>query len=134
MNTISKMEELSSTMKGRRAELIAASAFMANGYIVLEPMAAETFDLLVHKEGSGEYIRVQTKTITKRERDGVEYFVIKGRRNTGKPYTLEETDIFAGVYEGKVYITENRVLSEYWCRADEADTKWLRLDIAKEGE
>lgn len=120
--------DLSSTSKGSHAELIAASAFIAAGWCVLEPIVPDTFDLAVTLPGSKELTRIQIKMISKRTREGVDYFVIKGRRNTGNPYTREETDLFAGIYEGKVYVTENRVISEYWCRVDEAETKWLRLD------
>lgn len=120
--------DLSSTSKGSHAELIAASAFIAAGWVVLSPIVPDTFDLAVTLPGSKELTRIQIKMISKRTREGVDYFVIKGRRNTGNPYTREETDLFAGIYDGKVYVTENRVISEYWCRVDEAETKWLRLD------
>lgn len=125
---------LSSTSKGSHAELIVQTAFVAEGHDVLLPVVPTTYDLALTLPGTSELIRVQTKMITKRTRDGVDYYVIKGRRNTGNPYTLEETDLFAGVYDGKVYVTENRVLSEYWCKVDEAHIRWRVLDplISKE--
>lgn len=126
--------DLSSTSKGSHAELIVQTAFIAEGYDVLLPVVPTTYDLALTLPGRPGIIRVQTKMITKRTRDGVDYFVIKGRRNTGNPYTLEETTLFAGVYDGKVYVTENRVLSEYWCKVEEAHLRWEVLDplISKE--
>lgn len=121
--------EMTSTEKGRMAELIAMTAFMARGYTVMEPISAETWDFAATHKESHEHIRAQVKTITKRVRDGVEYYVCKGRRNTGAPYSLAECDVFVGVYEGAVYLLDNRELSEYWVRVDEADSKWHRMDI-----
>lgn len=120
--------DLSSTTKGTHSELIAATAFLAAGWKVLEPIVPDTYDLALGQDGSNEIVKVQVKMITVRRRDGVDYYVIKGRRNTGNPYSLDETDLFAGIIDGKVYVTENRVISEYWVRVDEADEKWLRLE------
>lgn len=119
--------EISSTMKGRISELTVATAFMENGYVVLEPMCAETFDMLVHKIGTNDYTKVQIKTLGIRERNGVKYYICKGRRNTGNPYTTEETDIFAGVCGNEVYLINNSGISEYWSRVDEAAMKWKQL-------
>lgn len=121
-------DELSSTSKGSHAELIAQAAFIAAGYDVLLPIVPCTYDFAVTKDGRETVTRIQVKMLSKRLRDGVEYYVLKTRRNTGNPYTLEETDLFAGICDGKVYVTENRVLSELWCKVDEADMKWQRLD------
>ena len=125
--------DLSSTTKGTHSELIAATSFLAAGWKVLEPLVPDTYDFALTQDASHEIVKVQVKMITKRTRDGVDYFVIKGRRNTGNPYSLDECDLFAGVYDGKVYVTENRVLSEYWCKVDEADTRWLPLNPLIEG-
>lgn len=119
---------LSSTSKGSHAELIAQAAFIAAGHDVLLPIVPCTYDFAITNDGRETVTRVQVKMLLKRERDGVDYFVLKTRRNTGNPYTLEECDLFAGIYEGKVYVTENRVLSELWVKVDEADSKWQRLD------
>ena len=120
--------DLSSTTKGTHSELIAITAFLAAGWKVLEPIVPDTYDLALTQDASHEIVKVQVKMIAKRERNGVWYYVIKGRRNTGNPYTLEETDLFAGIVDGKVYVTENRVQSEYWVKVDEADEKWQRLE------
>lgn len=119
---------LSSTTKGRHSELVAATAFLAAGWDVLEPIVPTTYDLAVTKPGSKEIVRIQIKMISRRERGGTEYYVLKGRRNTGNPYSLEETDVFAGIVDGKVYMTENRVQSEYWVKVDEVDQRWTRLE------
>lgn len=120
--------DLSSTTKGTHSELIAITAFLAAGWKVLEPIVPDTYDLAITQDASHEIVKVQVKMIAKRERNGVWYYVIKGRRNTGNPYTLDETDLFAGIVDGKVYVTENRVQSEYWVKVDEADEKWQRLE------
>lgn len=129
--TTSKIE-LSSTVKGRQAELIAMTACISLGWTVLEPISAETFDFAVTKPDTHEINRVQVKTIAKRERNGTEYYVIKGRRNTGNPYTFAETDFFAGVVDGKVYIVANAEQSEYWAQVTNADEQWMRIDVQYE--
>lgn len=120
--------ELSSTTKGTHSELIAATAFLAAGWKVLEPIVPDTYDFALTQDGSHEIVKVQVKMLAKRTRDGIDWFVLKGRRNTGNPYTMDECDVFAGIYDGKVYVTENRVLSEYWVKVEDADERWLRLD------
>lgn len=118
---------LSSTTKGTHSELVAVTAFLAAGWKVLEPIVPDTYDYALTLDGSNRIYKVQVKMIAKRERNGVWYYVIKGRRNTGNPYSTMETDYFAGIVDGKVYMTENRVQSEYWCKIDEADERWTRL-------
>lgn len=118
---------LSSTVKGRIAELVAMTAFASAGWTVMEPTSAETFDFAVTKPGTPEIKRIQVKCGTKRVRDGVEYYVIKGRRNNGVPYTLDEADFFAGVIDDEVYVVENSELSEYWQKAENARESWNRL-------
>lgn len=112
---------------GRHSELIAQTALLANGYTVLEPIVAEPFDLAITRKGDGTIKRVQVKTAIKRSRGGREYLVIRGMRNNGKVYEKDDCDYFIGVYENRVYMTPNRIISEYWCGLDELETKWTRL-------
>jgi len=120
----------SSTYVGRHSEMIASCAFMEHGVRVWEPTVPDTHDMMV--ELNGKKLLAQVKTITRRERDGTAYYVIKGRRNSGAPYTLEDCDIFIGVYQGEVFMTENRQLSEYWSPVDRVDEYWTRIGKPRE--
>lgn len=107
-----------------------AEAALSNaGYTLLVPSSTEPFDLAITKRGTNRLERVQVKTIIKRERNGIEYFVMRGIRGSGAVYTQEDADYMVGVIDGKVYMTQCRAISEYWCRADNVATKWRELPI-----
>lgn len=101
---------------------------------MLEPTAVEPFDLGVTMRGSHELKRVQVKTIIERSRNGIDYYVIRGMRNNGVPYSLDEADFMVGVVGGKVYLAENREISEYWARKDRAGELWRELKIGGDAE
>lgn len=122
-------QKWSTADKGRYSELLAEAALANAGYTLLVPSSTEPFDLAITKRGSIELKRVQVKTIYPRERNGIEYYVIQGKRGTGEPYTQEDADYMVGVYGGKVYMTPNRELREYWARAEHAAQKWTELPI-----
>lgn len=115
--------------KGRHSELLAMSALLANGYTVLEPIVAEPYDLAITKRGDREIKRVQVKTIFERERNGHNYYVIQGKRGNGQPYDAEDADLMVGVLNGRVYMTPNRSIAEYWCNAESVSEKWTELPI-----
>lgn len=118
---------LSTSSIGRHSELLAMAALIANGWSVSEPTVPEAYDLLAYKDGMT--VRAQVKTIKQRTRDNIDYYVIRGLKNSGQVYSLADCDVFIGVIGDAVYLTENRSLTEYWTRADEVDVKWRRLAI-----
>ncbi len=122
---------LSTSSIGRHSELLAMAALIADGWSVLEPTIPEAYDLEAKKYVDGEKVTldIQVKTIKKRNRDGVDYYVIRGQKNSGETYTLSDCDAFIGIVDGTVYLTPNREISEYWIKADEAETKWQKLSL-----
>lgn len=121
---------LSSTERGKHAELLAATALLANGYSVLEPISPQPYDLAIRHPQTGETSYVQIKTAFSRdeERYGGEYIVVRGAKNSGKVYTREEVDYFVAVWQGDVYLFPNREIKEYWIRPDKLSEKWMKLD------
>lgn len=116
--------------KGRHAELIAMTALLANGYIVMETTAPDVFDLGITRKGSREFRRVQVKMARLRHKDGADWVVVNGTKNSGDYYGTDEVDYFIGVLDGVAYMFKNRGLSEYWAKPTELDAKWTRLDAS----
>lgn len=112
---------------GRHSELLAQVALTANGWTVLIPDGVEPFDLAITRKGDATIKRIQIKTILKRNKAGNDWFVIRGKKNSGEVYTAEDCDAFIGVFDNCVYMTPNRGISEYWSAVDEVETKWTRL-------
>ena len=121
---------LSSTERGKHAELLAATALLANGYSVMEPISPQPYDLAIRHPQTGETSYVQIKTAFSRneERYGGEYIVVRGAKNSGKVYMREEVDYFVAVWQGDVYLFPNREIKEYWIRPDKLSEKWTKLD------
>lgn len=122
---------LTSNNKGRHAELLAQTALLANGYIVMEPIAPEPFDLAVKRIGEDETFYVQVKTAYLRDepRYGGEYIVVRGAKNNGSVYTEAEVDYFIAVWQGRAYMFPNREISEYWIRPKDLASKWTELSM-----
>lgn len=118
---------LSTSSVGRHSELLAMAALIADGWCVHEATTPEAHDLLAVKDGQA--VRIQVKTIKLREKDGVHYYVIRGLKNSGVPYDKSDCDAFCGVVDGRVFITANREISEYWARVDEVNEKWSELQL-----
>jgi hypothetical protein len=112
---------------GRHSELLAITALLANGYTVLEPAVPEPFDLAITKRSEKTIIRAQVKTALFREKDGIEYYVVKGKKNSGIVYDMDDCDVFIGVIGNDVYMFDNTEITEYWVRADAIEGKWTRL-------
>ena len=117
----------SSASIGRHSELIAQTALTANGWTVLIPDGVEPFDIAVTRKGDSTLKRIQVKTITRRFRYDTWWLVIKAKKNNGEVYGLDECDYFIGVTDGCAYMTPNRLISEYYIREDEVESKWTRL-------
>lgn len=120
---------LSSTEKGRHAELLAQTALLAAGYVVMEPIAPEPFDMAIRRKDTKEtsYVQVKTAFMRDDERYGGEWVIVKGAKNSGKVYAKDEVDYFVAVWQGDVYMFPNRELSEYWERPWNIDEKWTKL-------
>ena len=113
-------QALTTASIGRHSELLAQTALLAHGYTVLEPIVPEPYDLAVTKRGDNRIVRVQIKTLVKRNKDGVDYYVLKAKKNN-------DCDVFIGVTNNVVFLVENRCISEYWTRVDEVAEKWTEL-------
>lgn len=120
---------MTTTERGRHAELLAQTALLANGFTVLEPIAPESFDLAIMRIGEKDTKYVQVKTAFSRNepRYGGEYIVVRGAKNNGKVYTKSEVDYFVAVWQGAVYMFPNRLKSEYWVRPRDLATRWTEL-------
>lgn len=124
MNTA---QALTTASIGRHSELLAQTALLANGWTVLESIVPEPFDLAVTKRGDNRICRIQIKTLIQRNKNGIDYYVLKGKKNNGDIYDKHDCDIFIGVYHNVVYLVENRCIGEYWIRVDEVAEKWTEL-------
>lgn len=133
--TTEQVTPLTSTEKGRHAELIAQMALLANGYTILEPIAAEPFDMAIkrHEEKAVYYVQVKTAFLRSEKRYGGEYVVVRGAKNNGKVYTKGEVDYFVAVWQGKAYLFPNREVSEYWIKPENMAERWTELSTSITG-
>lgn len=120
-------QALTTASIGRHSELLAQTALLANGWTVLESIVPEPFDLAVTKRGDNRICRIQIKTLVQRNKGGIDYYVLKGKKNNGDVYDKDDCDVFIGVANSVVYLVENRCLGEYWTRVDEVAEKWTEL-------
>lgn len=120
-------QALTTASIGRHSELLAQTALLANGWTVLESIVPEPFDLAVTKRGDNRICRIQIKTLIQRNKNGIDYYVLKGKKNNGDVYDKDDCDIFIGVYHNVVYLVENRCIGEYWIRVDEVAEKWTEM-------
>lgn len=124
---------LTTTEKGKHAELLAQTALLANGYTVLEPIAPGPFDLAVRNPATKETIYVQVKMAYLRDSDedirryGDAYLVVRGAPTSGKPYSTDDVDSFIAVWQGRVFMFPNEGLHEYWVKASEVSDKWTEI-------
>lgn len=123
-------QELSSNERGKHAELLAATALLANGYSVLEPISPQPYDLAIRHPQTCETSYVQVKTAFSRNetRYNGKYIVVKGARNNGDVYRKSEVDYFVAVWQGDAYLFPNREVSEYWVKPEHVDAKWTKLE------
>jgi len=109
--------------------LLAATALLANGYTVMEPIAPEAFDFAIKRLGESEtyYVQVKTAFTRNEERYGGEYVIVRGAKNNGDIYRKTEVDYFVTIYDDEVYMFPNSEKSEYWLRPSLIGEKWTRL-------
>lgn len=123
-----------SEITGAYSELIAQVALLANGWRIHESRTAEAYDILATDPMTGNHAKIQVKTIRQRTDRGGD-LVVYAKKGNGTNYDLSDADYFVGVWaaEGeipRVYMFENRLLSEYWASEERASERWVELSIA----
>ena len=126
---MSNYGEMTSSYKGRHAEITTMAALMAKGYTVSEPVTTEPFDLTFKKPGEKRTYYVQVKTIYVRDSESYngKWYITRGSKNNGKVYTKDEVDYFAAVLGNDVWLLENNEQYEYWVRPEEVSKKWRKI-------
>lgn len=119
---------------GMYSELAARLALIGNGWVVHTSETRESYDILATEPLTGEFKRIQVKTIKIRD-DRRDDFVIYARKSNGEPYRKSDADLIIGVLvaEGevpRVWIFENRELTEYWCGQARAAERWVELSLS----
>lgn len=120
---------------GRYSEVIAVAALMANGWqCVSKPETDERFDLSAIDPLTGEWKTFQVKTIRRRS-DRNNELVVYAKNGNGEPYGQSDADYIVGVLvdDGelpRVWMFENRGISEYWASEARASKRWIELPIA----
>lgn len=123
-----------SEIVGKYSELVAQVALLVNGWRVHESRTAEAYDILATDPLTGEFTKIQVKTIRQREdRNGD--LVVYAKKGNGTAYDRADADYIVGVWavEGeapRVYMFENRLLGEYWASEARASERWVELPIA----
>ena len=112
---------------GKRSELLAQTALLANGYEVAQPIAPEPYDLVARDPITGSWATFQVKTARVREDRGA--VVVVAKRSDGSPYTKNDADFLIGVVGSDVYVFENTGQGEYWTTPDGIDSRWKRLSL-----
>jgi hypothetical protein len=119
--------------------MAARLALLANGWTVYQSETEEAHDILASDPLTGEYTKIQVKTIRRRsdrERsNGIADLVIQARKTNGDTYDRADADYIIGVWaeDGempRVFMLENRGLREYWCSEARASERWIELSIA----
>ncbi|WP_010495007.1 hypothetical protein [Paenibacillus elgii] len=119
---------------GKYSEIAARLALIANGWVVAEPETGEAFDLVARDPLDGEWKTFQVKTIRERQ-DRRNELVVYARKGDGTTYDRADADYIVGVWvvEGempRVYMFENRLLTEYWASKARASERWIELSLA----
>ena len=112
---------------------MAQLALLANGWTVHEARTAESYDILATDPISGDYAKIQVKTIRQRNDRGGD-LVVYATKGNGTVYDRSEASIIAGVWAAdgeipRVFLMENRLLTEYWCSEAKASERWIELPI-----
>ncbi|WP_245640236.1 hypothetical protein [Paenibacillus dakarensis] len=119
---------------GVYSELIAQAALLANGWNIHESKTAEAYDILATDPVSGDHVKIQVKTVKQRDDKNGE-LVIYARKNNGTAYDRADADFLIGVWVDngeipRVFMLENRLLTEYWASEARASERWIELPIA----
>lgn len=101
--------ELNSHFKGKITELLVAQAFLELGYQVSQPLVSDSrYDLIIDIDGTLLRIQVKTSTVDPEDESYFEFVTRSSHTNTqrtiNRPYTSDEIDCFATIYNGECYI------------------------------
>jgi hypothetical protein len=128
-----------SEVVGKYSELAARLALLANGWTVHQSETDEAYDVLAQDPVSGDYARIQVKTIRQRmdrlRKNGEADLVVYAKKGNGTTYDLADADYIIGVWAvagevPRVYMFENRLCGEYWCSEAKASERWVELSLA----
>lgn len=124
----------SSEVVGKYSELVARIALMASGWTVHKAETEEAYDILACDPLTGNYVKIQVKTIRQRADRGGD-LVIYAKKGNGTTYDRAEVDYVVGIWAAdgeipRVYMLENRMLGEYWASEATASQRWIELPIA----
>lgn len=119
---------------GTYSELIAQAALLANGWRIHESKTAEAYDILATDPLTGDHVKIQVKTVKQREDRGGD-LVVYARKGNGTAYDRADADYLIGVWVDngevpRVFMFENRLLTEYWASEARASKRWVELPIA----
>lgn len=119
---------------GKYSELAARLALLANGWTVHKAETDEAYDILARDPLTGDYAKIQVKTVRQRLDRGGD-LVVYARKGNGTTYDLSEADYIVGVWavDGempRVFMFENRLCGEYWCAEARASERWVELSLA----
>lgn len=108
---------MNNQLKAQTAELAAMYEYSKKGYTISRPILPASYDFIAEKDG--RCLRVQVKTIRKRQRHGREYIVIDCRSSSG-PYQKDQVDVIAGYdpEDGRIYVFSVDGRSERWVSLD----------------
>ena len=113
-------------VKGAVSELTAARALLSNGWMVASPVVDEVFDLVAQEPITGEFKRIQVKTIRRRADRGNE-MVVYAKKGNGEAYTAHDCDYIIGVEGEDVYMFECTGKREYWAGDVSAAKRWIKF-------
>lgn len=118
---------------GMYSQVMAKAALLANGYIVAESETEEAFDIVAKEPLTEKWLQIQVKTIRKRA-DRNNELVVYATKGNGNRYSKSEADYIIGVLgeEGevpRVFMFENRGITEYWATEARAEKRWVELPI-----
>lgn len=109
-------------------------ALLANGWTPHRAETDEAYDILATEPLTDRHVKIQVKTIRQRLERGGD-LVVQARKGNGTNYDLSDVDYFVGVWAAdgeipRVYMFENRLISEYWASEASAAERWVELPIA----
>jgi len=119
---------------GKYSELAARLALLANGWTVHKAETDEAYDILAQDPLTGDYAKIQVKTVRQRMDRGGD-LVVYAKKGNGTTYDLSDADYIVGVWaqDGempRVFMFENRLCGEYWCKEASAAERWVELSMA----
>ncbi|MCM3205664.1 hypothetical protein [Paenibacillus illinoisensis] len=126
-----------SEITGKYSELAARLALLANGWTVHQAETDEAYDILARDPLTGDYAKIQVKTVRQRLDRGGD-LVVYAKKGNGTTYDLSDADYVIGVWVTdvgpRVFMFENRMIGEYWCKEASATERWIELSLTLDRE